>query len=83
MTMTLTLDQLQPGEAAAVMRLHATGMNRRRLMDLGILPGTRLVAELKSPMGDPVAYRVRDTLIALRREQSHQIEIERTEESSA
>jgi Fe2+ transport system protein FeoA len=44
-------------------------------MDLGILPGTQLQAELKSPLGDPVAYRVREALIALRRKQTQQIEI--------
>jgi Fe2+ transport system protein FeoA len=51
-------------------------------MDLGVLPGTRLEAELKSPLGDPVAYRVRDALIALRREQAREIEIELLDEGS-
>jgi Fe2+ transport system protein FeoA len=44
-------------------------------MDLGILPGTQLQAELKSPLGNPVAYRVREALIALRREQAREVEI--------
>jgi Fe2+ transport system protein FeoA len=77
--MSLTLDELKLGETAVVTRLLATGTNRRRLMDLGILPGTQLVAELKSPLGDPLAYRVRDALVALRNEQARQIEIERME----
>lgn len=74
--MHLTLDQLEIGNAAVVTRLTCTGANRRRLMDLGILPGTRLEAELKSPLGDPVAYRVRGAVIALRRDQAQQIEVE-------
>jgi Fe2+ transport system protein FeoA len=73
---SLTLDQLEIGKQAIVTRLTCSGANRRRLMDLGILPGTRLQAELKSPLGDPIAYRVRDALIALRRDQARQIEIE-------
>lgn len=77
--MPITLDQLKPGNSAAVTRLTATGTNRRRLMDLGILPGTRLTAELRSPLGDPTAYRVRETLIALRRVQARQIEIDSIE----
>lgn len=72
----LTLDQLKVGEIASVTRLTSTGANRRRLMDLGILPGTNLQIELRSPLGDPVAYRVRGTLIALRRKQAQEIEIE-------
>jgi DtxR family transcriptional regulator, Mn-dependent transcriptional regulator len=53
------------------------GAERRRLLDLGIVPGTLVTAELVSPSGDPTAYRIRDTLIALRREQAVLIEIER------
>lgn len=74
--MTHTLDQLSPGSHAVITRLTADGVTRRRLMDLGFLPGTLLVAELRSPLGDPVAYRVRETLIALRQSQAAQIEIE-------
>lgn len=70
-----TLDQLEIGKAATVTRLTCTGAARRRLMDLGILPGARLQAELKSPLGDPIAYRVREALIALRRKQAREIEI--------
>jgi Fe2+ transport system protein FeoA len=44
-------------------------------MDLGILPGTRIEAEMTSPSGDPTAYRIRDALIALRREQADLIRI--------
>jgi len=70
-----TLADLQPGETAEVIALHNAGAERRRLMDLGILPGTAITAELCSPLNDPVAYRVRGALIALRRGQTAQIEI--------
>lgn len=70
-----TLADLQPGEAAEVVALHSDGAERRRLMDLGIVPGTRIIAELRSPLRDPVAYRVRGALIALRQSQAVQIEI--------
>jgi Fe2+ transport system protein FeoA len=70
---SLTLDHLQPGERAVVTQLASTGLNRRRMMDLGILPGTQIEIEMKSPLGDPVAYRVRGAVIALRREQAREI----------
>jgi Fe2+ transport system protein FeoA len=44
-------------------------------MDLGILPGTSVVAEMRSPGGDPTAYRIRGALIALRREQAELIQV--------
>ncbi len=73
MTRNTTLDQLPAGSQATVDQLTCSGVERRRMMDLGILPGTRITAEFRSPLGDPVAYRVRGALIALRREQAEQI----------
>ncbi|RME45954.1 MAG: ferrous iron transport protein A [Caldilineae bacterium] len=56
------------------------GAERRRLMDLGILPGTLIRAEMVSPSGDPTAYRIRGALIALRKEQADRIYITRATE---
>ena len=71
-----TLDQLRPGQTAIVTALKVTGPNRRRMMDLGILPGTTIVVEFRSPLGDPIAYRVRGAVVALRGKQARDIEIE-------
>ena len=49
------------------------GSLRRRLLDLGFIPGTVLVPAFKSPFGDPIAYLVRGTLLALRSEDSKTI----------
>lgn len=46
------------------------GFTRRRLLDLGMTPGASLHAEMRNFVGDPRAYRIRGTLIALRREQA-------------
>jgi Fe2+ transport system protein FeoA len=45
-------------------------------MDLGLIPGTVVTAEMVSPMGDPTAYRIRGALIALRRDQAGLIVVE-------
>lgn len=62
------LSSLEMGEIAQVIGIskECRGANRRRLLDLGILPGTSIEVDLKSPMRDPIAYRVRNTSIALR-----------------
>lgn len=67
-----TLADLQPGEQGRVVRISARcrGAERRRFLDLGILPGTLIGAEMRSLSGDPTAYRIREALIALRREQA-------------
>jgi DtxR family Mn-dependent transcriptional regulator len=80
-----SLDALKPGESARVVqlspRLHGT--ERRRMMDLGILPGTSIQAEMISPSGDPTAYRIRGALIALRKEQASMILIDGQKEIEA
>lgn len=77
-----TLATVPAGEPVTVRGLAHSfrGQQRRRLLDLGIVPGTRIVPELVSAGGDPVAYRVRGTLIALRRRQAEQIYVEATGE---
>jgi DtxR family Mn-dependent transcriptional regulator len=49
------------------------GFTRRRFLDLGLTPGTVIFPELQNFFGDPRAYRVRGTLIALRKDQAAQI----------
>jgi DtxR family transcriptional regulator, Mn-dependent transcriptional regulator len=72
------LSQLPIGETATVVGLanRCRGAERRRFMDLGILPGTIIRAEMRSPSGDPTAYVIRDALIALRQDQASMIQIE-------
>lgn len=73
-----TLASLNPGEFGVVRYIskNVRGMQRRRLMDLGVLPGTKISAEFVSTGGDPVAYKIRGALIALRFAQAREIKIE-------
>ena len=75
------LSSLTYGETAEVIGLstECRGANRRRLLDLGVLPGTRIEVELKSPLQDPVAYKIRNTSIALRNTLADLILITKTE----
>ena len=79
------LSELNPGEEAVVagISLACRGFERRRLLDLGVLPGTIIRAEFASPSGDPMAYRIRDALIALRDDQAKLILISRPEKEPA
>lgn len=74
--MTKTLAQLAVGQSARITGLQLTGSRRIRLQELGFLPGSAVTALRESPFGDPVAYAVLDTVIALRRSEAAQIEIE-------
>ncbi len=71
------LSEIKPGEKAQVLGIHPSvrGLIRRRLLDLGFTPGAVVEAILKSTFGggDPSAYRIRGTVIALRKEQAEKI----------
>jgi DtxR family Mn-dependent transcriptional regulator len=71
------LSGLQPGARARVVDLSPAlrGPERRRLLDLGLVPGTLVEVDMVSPAGDPTAYRVRGSVVALRREQANLIRV--------
>lgn len=71
----LTLADVDLGQQAEIIRISEAcrGIERRRLMDLGLVPGTAITLERRGMTGGASAYRVRGTLIALRREQADTI----------
>ncbi len=72
------LADLPPGGRAIVAGLSPVirGQARQRLLDLGLVPGTRIEREFTAALRSPIAFRVRGTLVALRREQTEQVLIE-------
>lgn len=72
-----TLTTLKQGEEAEIVGISRAcrGVQRRRLMDLGIVPKSKIRKELISPGGDPAAYLIKGALIALRKKQSDMIYI--------
>jgi len=71
------LDTLLVGEKGAVTAISplSRGVERRRLFDLGIIPGTVVGVEMVNPGGDPTAYRIRGSVIALRSSQARLIKV--------
>jgi DtxR family Mn-dependent transcriptional regulator len=69
------LSSLAIGEKGVVLGIskRCRGQQRRRLMDLGVVPGTVIEAEMNSIGGDPVAYRIKGASIALRKKQADRI----------
>lgn len=71
----MTLKDVSIGSKATVTGLRLEGAERRRLLDLGLAIGTVVEAVRRSPLGDPVAYLIRGSLVALRSEQAEKIEV--------
>lgn len=73
---TIRLCDIKCGETAKIFSLTGLGKSERRLSDLGFVSGGKVTCMLRSPLGDPTAYLVRGSLIALRREHSEKILVE-------
>jgi ferrous iron transport protein A len=70
-----TLVDLRRGEAAILDRIDLPADDARRLMELGFLPGMRVVAGLSAPGGDPRVFQVDGSEIALRRETARRLKV--------
>lgn len=66
---------LSPGEKAVVTGICMNTDMRRRLQDMGLIEGTLVECVGISPLGDPCAYLIRRTVIALRREDASQVTV--------
>jgi len=72
-----TLADLKPGEAGVVAELLCEGDTRARFLDLGLVPETTVRVAYDGPLGDPTAYEIRGSLIAIRDEDAQFIRVRR------
>ena len=70
-----SLDKLPPDRRAVVQEVFAQGAQRRRLQELGSVPGAQVECVGTSPLGDPRAYQLRGTVIALRRRDARPVRV--------
>jgi len=61
------LQDLKPGERARVERIEGGGALRRRMMDMGIVPGVELEVVRSAPLGGPLQLRLKGYYLAMRR----------------
>lgn len=75
MNMPKSLAETEVGEAVRVVSLLAEGRMRRRLADLGLIPGAEVSCLGRSPLGDPSAYLIRGAVIAIRRRDAMEVSV--------
>ena len=72
----MTLDKLPLGQEAVITAVGGEGALRCRLLDMGLIPKTRVRVEKVAPLGDPLELRVREYSLSLRKEDAGKIEVE-------
>ena len=71
----MTLDRLSVGNTAVITRVGGEGALRCRLLDMGLIPKTRVCVTKIAPLGDPIELRLRDYSLSIRLEDARQIEV--------
>lgn len=74
--MKTTLDKLKIGNSAKIIKVNNNGSIRRRLLDIGLIPGSIVTSYLESPFKDPIAYKIKNAVIAIRKNDSKEIEVD-------
>ena len=72
-----TLNDLSIGESALVLNINCQGAMKRRLIDMGITPGVKVMLYKVAPMGDPLELKLRGYVLTIRRSEAKNIIIQR------
>ncbi|HIZ54922.1 MAG TPA: ferrous iron transport protein A [Firmicutes bacterium] len=71
----MTLDEVKPGHGGIITKIGGEGALRRRLLDMGLTPNTRVEVRKVAPMGDPIELFLRGYALTIRQEDAAKIEI--------
>ncbi len=74
--MSTNLSELAPGQKGRIKTIGAAGPMRRRLMDMGLLPGEEIKVEKVAPLGDPIEVTVKSYKLSLRKKEAEGIAVE-------
>lgn len=72
---SMTLDSIKPGQGGVISAIGGQGLLRRRLLDMGLTPNTRVKVRKVAPMGDPIELSLRSYVLTIRKEEAAKIEL--------
>ncbi len=79
----MTLDELAIGKTAVIEAVNGEGALRCRLLDMGLIPGTKVMIRKVAPMGDPIELHIRGYELTVRVDDAKKIEIGSVSEEAA
>ncbi len=69
----MTLDNVKPGQGGVILSIGGQGLLRRRLLDMGLTPNTKVKVRKVAPMGDPIELSLRNYVLTIRKEEASKI----------
>ncbi len=72
----MNLSNLKPGQSGKIVRVGSVGALKRRIIDMGVVKGTRVDVVKVAPLGDPIEIKVKGYSLSLRKAEAAAIEVE-------
>ncbi len=72
-----TINDLSVGESALILSINCEGAMKRRLIDMGITPGVKVILYKIAPLGDPLELKLRGYMLSIRRSEAKNIFVKR------
>lgn len=76
----MSIDDLKIGQSGIIKAVGGEGALRLRFLDMGLIPGTKVLLQKVAPMGDPIQIRVRGYELTIRKADARMIEIQEAAE---
>lgn len=73
---TNLLSRLKPGDHGKIVRVSGSGALKRRILEMGLVPGTPVQVKGMAPMGDPIEVLVKGYSLTLRRQEAEAVTVE-------
>lgn len=71
----MRLSELKKGKSAIITKVNGEGALRRRLLDMGLTPKTKVMIRKVAPLGDPIEIHLRGYELTIRLDDAKNIEI--------
>jgi ferrous iron transport protein A len=73
------LSDLKPGQTATIQTIQQSGPAKRRLLEMGLVRGSKIQIICRAPLGDPIEIEIRDYKLTLRKKEADNIQVETTQ----
>jgi Fe2+ transport system protein FeoA len=70
------LKDLKPGQRCKIVKVRGQGATNKRILEMGVTPGSVIELERVAPLGDPIDVKVRGYHLSLRKEEADGIDVE-------
>ncbi len=74
----MTLKDILPGQTCVITNIHSNNL-RKRIIDMGLITGTKIFVKKMAPLGDPMEIVIRGYILTLRKAEAKTIEVERVD----